>query len=136
MICVNIGTSGLLLSSSSGDAAIVCEGDQLTLTCSTTENSLIWQVLLIDGQGRVTMPEWFFSSTDYTDQRQQLVINHTNFTSTRTSAQKISPLVSDLVITNVSNALNMTEVSCAEIVGDTRTPGSLVSIYVIPSTSK
>ena len=106
------------------------------LTCTTNNIALIWRIELFDDKGRSFVSAWFLSSRDATHQEQQLFINHTTFTSTRTSAQ-YSSLVTTLTITNVTNALNMTQINCTEIIGNMpATAPSTIAIHIISSTSE
>ena len=115
----------------------VCTGKELVLRCTTNESALVWKVGLINDQGILDMEEWFFSSVDISNQTQRFFVNHTTFTSTRASAQYHSPLVSTLTITNVSDALNMTQINCTEVVeGVLATTPSTVAISIISNTGK
>lgn len=114
----------------------VCLGEELVLTCTTNENGLVWRVQLINDQGRSVTHELFFFSMDLADQMQNVVVNFTNFTSRRTSAQRSSPLVSTLTITNIRTALNMTQVNCSEDLSG-NVPSmttSTIAIYIISNT--
>jgi hypothetical protein len=116
--------------------AQVCEGEQLELTCTTNEAFKVWNFVppLINGQGVSILQDWFITSTDRSQQPQQLRVNSTTFTIMRTSQRNSSPLVSTMTIINSSSALNMKSVSCTNIVNNQRAMSATATILIIGDT--
>lgn len=117
-------------------AAQVCVGQQLELTCITNETAVVWNFVppLVDDQGAPISLDWFIFSTDLDQQLQQFGVNSTTFTFVRTSMRNSSPLVSTLNIINSSSALNMTTVSCMKIVNRQRAIAVFTTIVVVGNT--
>ena len=116
--------------------AQVCVGEQLEITCTTNETALLWNFVphLMDNQGTSLQREWFIASEDLTQQLQQFTINSTFFTFLRISMRDNSPLVSTLTIINSSNALNMLNVSCTEVIGVELAMSVLTTIIIVGNT--
>ena len=88
----------------------VCNGGQLELNCTITDSVLlVWNVSSINAPMSITRT---ISSSSPFDQTVHAMINSTNLTFSRISAQHSSPLISRLLINPVSNHLNGTEVNC------------------------
>ena len=122
---------------SSAGVISVCSGDQLELTCMITGNFaiLLWNVTLIT-ENTATHINFtrVISSSSPTDQTFHMMINSTNFTGSRISAQNSYPLTSRLLINPVSNHLNGTEVSCVNSLTSELSSVAVISIsseYVI-----
>ena len=100
--------------------ASVCSGDQLNLTCipAPNETLLQWSLTI---PGRPATELRFISSTGDTDSVQALTVGQTLFQFLRIST---SPLVSTMIIDNVSASLNETRVECSY-------GGSVMSTYII-----
>ena len=91
----------------------VCSGDQLNLTCHVTPNETLlqWSVTI---PGRSVSELRFISSGGNTVSVAPLIVGQTVFQFLRTST---SPLVSTIVIDNVSSSLNGTRVECSYLDG-------------------
>ena len=116
--------------------AQVCVGQQLEVTCTSNETSVVWKFVphLMDNQGASLQREWLFASEDLTQQLQQFTLNSTSFAFVRTTMQHDSPLVSTLTIINSGNALNLTNISCTEVIGVELAMTVLTTIIVIGDT--
>ena len=127
--------AGLVTLSPSG-VAQVCARQQLEVTCTTNETSLVWNFVptLVDDQGRSIRQDWFIASTDLSQQLQQLTVNFTTFTFVRSSARQSSPLVSTMTIVNSSGALNMSGIRCTEIVNNQLATAASSTIQVVGDT--
>ena len=88
-------------------SASVCSGDQLTLTCHTNVTLLEWILTIPD---RPAPDIRFLSSSGNTVSVTPLIVSQTVFQFIRTS---VSPLISTMVINNVSTSLNGTRVECS-----------------------
>ena len=86
-----------------------CHGDQLTLTCHTTPNMTLlqWTLTIPD---RPAPDIRFLSSSGSTQNVLPLIVGQTVFQFLRIS---ISPLISTMVINNVSTNVNGTRVECS-----------------------
>ena len=89
----------------------VCSGDQLNLTCHSAPNATLLQwSLTIPGR---SPPELrFISSTGNTDSVTPLTVGQTVFQFLRISTSP-EPLVSTMIIDNMSTSLNGTRVECS-----------------------
>ena len=88
----------------------MCSGDQLNLTCHPAPSATLlqWNVTIL---GR--SPELrFISSTGNADSVQALTVGQTIFQFLRISTSP-EPLVSTMIIDNVSTSLNGTRVECS-----------------------
>lgn len=124
---------GLVTLSPSG-VAQVCQGARQQLVmCTTNETLLAWTFVppLVNNRGVPIQLDWFISSTDLSQQLQQIRANSTTFTFVRTSMRHSSPLVSTMTIINSSKALNMTGVTCTEIVGNQQGTAVSSTIQII-----
>lgn len=86
--------------------ASVCNGDQLELTCNVTGRLLEWRF-------NITRIYIRGISSD-TQTPQQLIVNNSRFTFSRTSNQNDVQLVSRLLISPVTDSLNGTNVICED----------------------
>ena len=97
------------------EAAIICEGEPLELTCSTNVTILGWSSSpLMNEQGQVQRFMRFISSIGVSQQVSNMTFNSTLFNVSRVSSQDELPLVSRLVIIPVSKDLNGTKINCTE----------------------
>ena len=126
----------------SGEAP-VCHGEELQLTCKTTElySLLRWSFIVYNDRGVPTDFTRIVSSIDASQQSSQIVINSTSFNFLRISGQGM-PLISTLTINLVGNSLNEVSVGCTgmgnfemmtartriSIVNESH-PGWLISFY-------
>ena len=95
---------------SSPGMALVCSGDQLELTCTTSGSILEWAFVLI--------PENAAARTytkGLTQTPEPLLIDSVKFTFSRLSPPNKLPLISTLVINFVSVDLNGTEMNCTDV---------------------
>ena len=107
-------SAGLLLSPA--EEAVVCEGQQLELICTTNATFLQWSWSWWIEQGKGQMYSRFISSTDVSQQVNSFVMNSISFNTSRASLQGWLPLVSRLLINPMNIHLNGTiKVSCTEI---------------------
>ena len=108
-------TAGLVIISPS-EIAPTCSGDQLNLTCNVTGSFLQWSFSLIP-EGETTARDHMFTLTSLnpTNQIQQLSVNSTMFTFSRSSAANSVPLMSKLTINATSDNLNQTVVTCLDV---------------------
>ena len=72
---------------SPSEEAVVCEGEQLELICTTNTSILRWASLLWNEQGIVQIFSRHIASMDITQQASSLVVNSTTFTVSRISHQ-------------------------------------------------
>ena len=102
-------TSTVILSPSG--VAIVRSGDQLELTCTTTEDLLQWRFSLILGNGTFTTE---FSRTVHSTSGylSHLEVNSIMFNFSRITSHGSVPVISTLLIGPVSNSLNGTVINC------------------------
>ena len=101
--------------------------------CITNKTFLIWNFVppLVNSQGISIPQDWFVTSTDLSQQLQQLTVNSTNFTVLRTSERNGSPLVFTLTIIHSNSAMDMIGTRCAEIMGTERATAVSSTIQVI-----
>ena len=93
-------------------AAVCNVGDELQVTCSTTDEFLTWNVKLIDGN-QITRT---ISSTIRSSKVARM--NSATFTFSRTSELgSTSGLISKLVINTVSQSLHEANITCMEVGG-------------------
>ena len=71
----------------SPEEAVICEGDQFELICTTNASILRWTSLLWNEQGTVQMFSRHIASMDITPQASSFVVNSTTFTVSRISHQ-------------------------------------------------
>lgn len=102
----------------------MCSGDQLNLTCHPAPNEtlLVWSVAI---PGRLAAELRFISSDGNTDSVAPFIVGQTVFQFLRTSISP-EPLVSTMIIENVSTSLNGTRVECSYNYGD-----RVLSTYII-----
>ena len=94
---------------------MVCEGEELSLTCSTNLIILSWKTSpLQNDQGPALTFMRSISSVGASQQASTLMVNSTFFNVSRVSDQDELPLVSRLVINPVSVGMNGTRVNCTE----------------------
>ena len=112
---------------------MVCEGEQLELTCSTNVSILGWASSpLQNEQGQVQTFMRFISSVGVSQQVPTMTVNSSFFNVSRVSSDKELPLVSRLVINPVNNGLNGTRVNCTErAMNNEDTVMASTAIYVI-----
>ena len=132
MICVSLtkdlyGTyihAGLLTLSPSREAVVCGVGEQLELTCSTTETFLQWNITITEGfETNTTRTETrLFSYSTLSSTASPLLINSTTINFMRTSGQGTLPLTSTLLFDHVTEGLNGTVVSCMGLL-----PGNIVA---------
>ena len=93
----------------------MCSGDQLNLTCHATPNEslLQWSVTI---SGRSVPEIRFISSSSSANSVNPLTVGQTMFQILRTSTSP-APLVSTVVIDNVSSDVNGTRVECSYVDG-------------------
>lgn len=93
--------------------APVCHGEELQLTCNTTElyTYLMWSFTVHNDLGVLMNYTRGVSSIDRSQQNSQIVINSTSFDFLRISNQGMS-LITTMTINSVGNSLNGVIVGC------------------------
>ena len=105
-----LGNTSTITLSPSG-VAPVCSGDQLELTCTTTEELLQWRFSVI--RGNETSATEFSRTVHSTGgYLSHLEVNSIMFNFSRTTSYDSVPVVSTLLIGPVSNSLNGTVINC------------------------
>ena len=99
--------------------ALVCEaGDQLQLTCNSSSPLHTWKFTAISESGAVMTYETPIQSlgpTGLLNSQEQLTINSTvMFTFSRLSIEHDLPLISRVIINDVSEGLNGVEMNCTD----------------------
>jgi hypothetical protein len=118
----------LLLSPS--EEAVICEGEELELICTTNATFLQWSWSLQIEQGEVHKYSRYISSTDVSQQMSSVSVNSTLFQISRASHQGRLPLVSRLLVNPMNTLLNGTiKVNCTEL-GTNAEMGS-INIYIM-----
>ena len=111
---------------------MICEGEQVELTCSTNVSILGWASSpLQNEQGQMRTFNRFISSVGASQQVSYMTVNSTLFNVSRVSSENDLPLVSRLLIDPVVKSLNGTEVNCTErgMNNENNTVGS-TTIYI------
>ena len=106
---------GLVEISPSRVAPVCQEGDQLELTCSVTGVFLRWEFTVILERGSATTFMPVITSDGPSGIPPSLMVNSTTFTFLRLSAQDVSPLISRMIISPVSEGLNRVQISCKDV---------------------
>ena len=110
--------------------AVVCDGDQLELTCRLTGRVLEWNINLLPEDVNL---EHVLDSISQTIPSHTIRVNSILFTFSRVSPPNSQPLVSRLVISRAnSSVINGTVVNCAD--RETRNSSSTI-IKVITDQS-
>ena len=102
---------------SPSEVALVCEaGDQLQLTCNSSSPLHTWQFTAISKSGAAMTYETCIQSLGPTGLvNSLLIINSTvMFTFSRLSTKRDLPLITRVIIDNVSEGLNGVEMRCAD----------------------
>lgn len=110
----------------SPEVAYLCFGEQFILTCSTNEMFLRWGIAISQRSDTRLV-----SSIGTAREVEPLVFNSTTFYISRTSDDAALPLISTLLIDNVTNSINRTVVNCSEITEDGETRTLATSIHII-----
>ena len=113
---------------------MICEGEQVELTCSTNVSILGWASSpLQNEQGQMRTFMRFIASEGRSQQVSYVMVNSTFFNVSRVSSQDELPLVSRLAIHPVSIGLNGTKVNCTEVEinNEQNTAVASTTIYVI-----
>ena len=112
------------------EQASVCHGEQLQLTCSTTEIYLKWSYSLYNEQGLLINYTRKLSSLDISQQHSQIIVNSTLFDFARISHQGL-PLISTLMINSVVNGLNGVDIGCTGLTQDFETAVAITTLSII-----
>ena len=112
---------------------MVCEGEELLLTCSTNVSIILWSTSpLQNEQEQVLTFMRFISSVGPSQQASDMMVNLTFFNVSRVSGRDESPLVSRLVINPVSVGFNGTRVNCTEqAMNSENTAVASTTVYVL-----
>ena len=118
--------------SPSGEA-VVCEGGELSLTCSTNVSIISWtSSLLQNDQGQVLTFMRSTASEGVSQHTSTLMVNSTFFNVSRISDRDELPLVSRLVIGPVSVGLSGTRVNCTErAMNNENTAVASTTVYIL-----
>ena len=116
--------------SPTSDLIPVCNGNQLKVTCSTTETFLRWNITLPqNGKSSINTYTRTVSSHSVTSLVSPILINSTRIDLHRSSVEGELPLISSLMISSVSTIINRTLLTCMEL---TSSPESATTIVHIP----
>ena len=110
--------------------APVCHGEQLQLTCNTTEIYLKWSYSLYNEQGLLINYTRKISSLDISQQHSQIVVNSTLFDFIRISDRGL-PLISTLTINSVGNGLNGVDIGCTGLTQSFETAVATTTLSII-----
>ena len=118
--------------------APVCQvGDPLQLTCTASVQFIKWSILQVNDQGKLEGPTTSVQINSLDDnQISQRVVNSSMFTFTRTSTERILPLVSTLSIDSVSIGLNGTVVNCSNVSNPMISASTTIQIVDISQISE
>ena len=123
---------GVVMLSPSSDLISVCNGDQLQVTCSTTETFLRWNITLAHDQNEASNAINSFTRTvswlSVTSLVSPVVTNSVMIGLHRSSAKDELPLVSSLTISSVSAIFNHTLLTCTELTSSAESATTLVHI--------
>ena len=119
---------GILLSPSG--IAVICEGGQLELICTTNATFLQWTLQREQGE---VMHLRFISSSDHSQLTSVFSVNSTSINISRVSLQGMLPLVSRLFINNVTVGLNGSQVNCKEVGSTMNTTDVEMALITIKS---
>ena len=131
---LSLGSCAGVVEISPSEIAPICQvGDELKLTCSTTEVLQTWQFIAIPESGTaVTFARSVSSGGSTGVDSQPLIINSTiMFTFSRLSCQGSLPLMSRMTIDPVTEGLNGTRVNCLDGI---TSESATTTIYVIGGT--
>ena len=108
----------------------VCNGDQLTLTCSTTETFLRWSITLAQDEALNSINTFTrtVSSLSVTSLVSPVLTNSVMIDLHRSSVKDELPLVSSLTISSVSAIFNRTLLTCMELTSSAESATALVHI--------
>jgi hypothetical protein len=97
--------------------APVCRvGDPLQITCIAPAQFMRWSILQVNDQGTLEEATTSVQLNSLDDnQIAQRVVNSSMLTFTRTSTQRVLPLICMLSIDSVSIGLNGTVVNCSDV---------------------
>ena len=102
--------------SPTSDLIPVCNGNQLKVTCSTTETFLRWNITLPqNGKSSINTYTRMVSSHSVTSLVSPILINSTRIDLHRSSVEGELPLISSLMISSVSTIINRTLLTCMEL---------------------
>ena len=112
------------------EVTYVCPETNFTVTCSTNESQFLeWKVVVSQKSNSRLV-----SALGVANQVQPLLINSTLFHISRISDNGTTPLISSMLISNISNALNNSVINCSEIgMNGVKIETSTTRIY-IPGT--
>ena len=120
---------GVVMLYPSSDLLPVCNGDQLTLTCSTSEILLRWNITSAQNEGVVTPPVTrTVSSHSVTSLVTPVFTNSVRVDLHRSSTEDELPLVSSLTISSVNPNLNGTLLTCMELTSSAESATTLIHI--------
>ena len=103
----------------------VCSNGQLNLTCMTnlSMNILEWNITVYQSGMSFNRAQLVSSISQLA---KPLTVNMLAFNITRNSPDNLYPLMSSVYVTNVTPALNQTEIRCTEIGMTSSTTSSMV----------
>ena len=130
--------TGLVTLLPSREALVCGVGEQLELTCSTTETFLRWNITFPeDFEATIFRTETqLLNYNTITNRASPLVVNSATINFIRTSSQGVLPLTSTLLIDHVIEGLNGTVVSCMGLLpGNVVAASSTTTIHIIDPAS-
>lgn len=112
--------------------ALVCNGDQLELTCNVTGMFLEWNLFRIDetSTARHFMRRPITADGPADIQTFPVDYNSTTFTFSRTSAQGSPVLTSRVLINEVKDSLNGTMVTCLDVISPNMESSSTIIVII------
>ena len=110
----------------------ICMGQQLIFTCSTDRAFIEWNVTILQSGVRSSRTRLVLTETRTTT---PLTVNMMTFNITRISSIGSLPLISTLVVDNITDdGLNGTEVNCTDIGSSlAHTSSSVTFVHIIPN---
>ena len=124
-----INYAGIVTLLPSGQAP-VCHGEQLQLTCNTTDVYLRWSYSVYNDQGLLINYTRKISSLDISQQHSRMVVNSTLFDFLRISGRGV-PLISTLTIHSVENTLNGVDIGCTGLAHSYETAMATTTVSII-----
>lgn len=111
------------------NSAVVCPGDRFALTCSSSDNQLLWTVTSPHTPDEIHTVAVLQSGVV---SPQNITVNHAVF---RVSTTSNSPLTSEIITENVMANVNGTNVACSRSEATTTTTTITVINGKVPHTS-
>jgi hypothetical protein len=128
----SLSFTGMVTLSPMSVAPVCRVGYPLQLTCTASAQFIKWSILQVNDQGTLVEPTTSVQINLRDDnQMAQIVVNSSTFTFTRTSTQRVLPLISTLSIDSVSIGLNGIVVNCSDVANPTTLASTTIQIIDI-----